>query len=243
MIETMTMQAGMLTCPHCGAGAKSADHHCSHCNTELMMKACPRCLARSFSGHKHCPGCGAELDLVARTQGKDLPCPRCTTPLHARVVGDIVIDECASCMGLFLDHVAIQRVLADRQQARADALLGALPSQVGAQLVKPGQKMYVKCPVCGTLMNRKLFAVGAGVILDVCKGHGTFFDTGELPRVIEFVMQGGLEKAEKKEIERKRAQLAAERASVTAAMAPMMSHIRTDDRGSALVDILAALFS
>lgn len=206
------------------------------------MKACPRCLARSFSGHKHCPSCGAELDLAPRTPGKELPCPRCTTPLEARLVGDIVIDECGSCMGLFLDHVAIKRVIADRHQSRAEALLGVLPSQVAPQIVKPGQRMYVKCPVCSTLMNRKLFAAGAGVIVDVCKGHGTYFDVGELPRVIEFVMQGGLEKAEKAEIERKRAQLAAQRATVTAAMTPMMSQPVSTDRGSALVDILFALF-
>ncbi|NVB81339.1 MAG: hypothetical protein HOV81_23285 [Kofleriaceae bacterium] len=235
----MTTQAGMLTCPHCGAGAKSTDHHCSHCNTELMMKACPRCLARSFSGHKHCPGCGAELDLVAKTPGKELPCPRCTTPLHARLVGDIVIDECGSCMGLFLDQVAIRRVIADRQQARAEALLGALPNQVASQIVKPGQKMYVKCPVCTTMMNRKLFAMGAGVIVDVCRDHGTFFDTGELPRVIEFVMQGGLEKAEKKEIERRRAQLAVDRARGTPVIMPPVTDTRTP--GSALVDILFSL--
>lgn len=236
----MTTQAGMLTCPHCGAGAKSTDNHCSHCNTQLMMKACSRCLARSFSGHKHCASCGAELDVVATTPGKAQPCPRCATTLHARLVGDIVIDECGSCMGLFLDHVAIKRVLADRQQARAEALLGVLPNQVAPQLVQPGQKMYVKCPVCTTVMNRKLFASGAGVIVDVCRDHGTFFDSGELPRVIEFVMQGGLEKAQKTEIERKRAQLAAERAHPTPAMTPSM--MQASDRGSALVDILFALF-
>ena len=30
-------------------------------------------------------------------------------------------------------------------------------------------------------MNRKLFAVGSGVVVDVCRAHGTFFDVGSFP--------------------------------------------------------------
>ena len=79
-------------------------------------------------------------------------------------------------------------------------------------MVKPGERMYVKCPSCATMMNRKLFAAGAGVIVDVCRAHGTFFDAGELPQIIDFVMKGGLEAAQKKEIERERQKLAHEKA-------------------------------
>ena len=66
----------------------------------------------------------------------------------------------------------------------AESVVGPLPPA--------GGKMYIKCPTCSTLMNRKLFATGAGVVVDVCRTHGTFFDAGELPAIIEFVRAGGL---------------------------------------------------
>ena len=94
-------------------------------------------------------------------------------------------------------------------------------------------------------MNRKLFAAGAGVIVDVCRAHGTFFDAGELPAIIEFVMQGGLEKAQRKELERQREQLRRERAAVRDAQhdaARSHSHFAAGDTSGAagaLVDLLA----
>ena len=88
----------------------------------------------------------------------------------------------------------------------------------------------------------------SGVIVDVCRAHGTFFDVGELPRVIEYVQQGGLEKAEKKEIARMHEQAKSEQRKAQAAA---MSAARVSgDRdagaalstGGALVDLLTSLF-
>lgn len=236
-----TLQAGLLACPQCGAGVSPNASSCEYCNAELLLKACPRCLSRVFHGYKHCPECGAELDLAATgTELRELPCPRCERPLRARMVGDIVIDECALCAGLFLDHVAIKRVVTDRAQARADVLLGALPRAETAALPKPGQRMYVKCPSCRNVMNRRLFAAGTGVIVDVCRAHGTFFDAGELPQIIEFVMNGGLELAQKKELERERQAII--RDSQSSQMMPHAFDLPPSERGGALVDLLFSLF-
>jgi Zn-finger nucleic acid-binding protein len=199
-----------------------------------------------FAGHKHCPECGAELDLAATGEvDKTHPCPRCETALRPRFVGDIVIDECAKCQGLFLDHIAIKRVITDREQSRAEALLGALPKHAIVAMVKQGERMYLKCPRCHTVMNRKQFATGAGVVIDVCKTHGTFFDVGELPAIIEFVMHGGLEKAAKTELERQKQEIRAERDKVRAAASALarVEHAGTHRTpGVALVDLLFNLF-
>ena len=59
-------------------------------------------------------------------------------------------------------------------------------------------------------MNRINFAKCSGVIVDVCKGHGTWFDKQELTRIIEFIREGGLEASrqrEKAHIEEERRQL------------------------------------
>lgn len=100
-----------------------------------------------------------------------------------------MVDECTNCLGLFLDHVAIRRVIEDRARGRATALLGALPKHESG--MQTGQRMYVKCPRCRSVMNRRLFATGTGVIVDVCRAHGTFFDRGELPAILELVHAGG----------------------------------------------------
>ncbi|HEY0477972.1 MAG TPA: zf-TFIIB domain-containing protein, partial [Kofleriaceae bacterium] len=236
--------AGELGCPHCGAGVAPTASTCAHCCAELLVQACPRCLSRVFHGHKHCPECGAELHLAAAGEPHaQRPCPRCTAPLHARRVGDLVIDECAACLGVFLDHVAIKRVVIDRAQSRADALLGALPRGELKPIPAAGQKMYLPCPVCHVVMNRRLFAAGTGVIIDVCRTHGTFFDAGELPLVIEFVMNGGLEKAERKELERMREaarrELAEARDATRAAAWGQAPMART--RAGSLVDLLSSL--
>ena len=60
--------------------------------------------------------------------------------------------------------------------------------------------MYLKCPLCEQVMNRKQFARGAKVVLDVCRGHGAWFDRGELSRTVDFVMKGGLDAAAKADL-------------------------------------------
>ncbi len=237
-------QAGLLACPHCGAGVAPTAKACDHCAHQLLLKACPRCLSRVFHGHKHCPDCGAELGVAANVaSSEDRKCPRCGDPLGARRVDDLVIDECVGCHGLFLDHIAIERIVSDRRQARAESLLGALPQMARYEL-QPASKMYIKCPVCQVIMNRKLFAAGSGVVIDVCRDHGTFFDMGELPRIIDYVMQGGLEKAALKQIDREKAAALREQHAARAAMqsASQVHGASNVAQGSALIDLLFAIF-
>ena len=175
-----------------------------------MIVACSGCQNRFEAASYrdvHCGSCGA----LAQQAGMR-PCPRCELPLQARSVGDLVIDECSSCQGLFLDLVAVKLVLADDRHARAEALLAALPRGEHHPLPRAGGRMYIKCPACSTVMNRKLFATGSGVVVDVCKPHGTFFDVGELPAIIEFVQRGGLVLAAKKDAKWKAEREARDRA-------------------------------
>jgi Zn-finger nucleic acid-binding protein len=48
-------------------------------------------------------------------------------------------------------------------------------------------------------MNRNNFASSSGVIVDICKRHGIWFDAEELPRIIEFIRKGGLDHQRRKE--------------------------------------------
>ncbi len=204
-------QVEKLSCPQCAAPVPPTNHTCAHCGTQLLVRACPRCFARVFHGAKHCSECGAETAIPAAA-GPDgtasrRQCPRCDQPLTAQLVGDVLLDQCDACTGVFVDTAALERILTERRQARADAVLGALPAAAETEgPAQPPQQLYIKCPDCGTVMNRRGFAKGAKVIIDVCRAHGTWFDAGELPKVIAFAMGGGLERAAAAEAQQKHEQ-------------------------------------
>ena len=51
------------------------------------------------------------------------------------------------------------------------------------------------------MMNRVNFAKLSGTIVDVCRGHGIFLDSGELHAIITFVHEGGLERVRQYELD------------------------------------------
>jgi Zn-finger nucleic acid-binding protein len=88
---------------------------------------------------------------------------------------------------LFVDAATLRQLVADREQARAVPLPPLhKPTPVTTEI------RYLSCPICRGLMNRVNFGRRSGVIVDVCRAHGTWFDAGELVTALEFVAQGGL---------------------------------------------------
>jgi Zn-finger nucleic acid-binding protein len=121
--------------------------------------------------------------------------------------------ECEQCVGLWVEVASFETICGDREQQ--SAVLGtasrvqerASPS-AGTQKIR-----YAPCPQCGQLMNRINFARCSGVIVDICKGHGIWFDRDELSGIVQFIRGGGLEvsrQKEKAELEFERQQLRAE---------------------------------
>jgi Zn-finger nucleic acid-binding protein len=121
-------------------------------------------------------------------------------------VGSLTLEECTRCAGVFVDVGVLRRVTADREQAAA--VSGLVPAETTKL---KDEVRYLKCPGCQKLMNRVNFGRHSGVIVDVCRDHGTWFDRGELVLALEYVAQGGLVKAlhterESLQIERRQAQ-------------------------------------
>jgi Zn-finger nucleic acid-binding protein len=134
--------------------------------------------------------------------------------LSAITIGDTAMRECERCGGLWIEVAAFTEICADREQ-QALVLGAALPAPV--RKLPPSadsEKIsYAPCPQCGQLMNRVNFARCSGVIVDVCRGHGTWFDRDELSGIVQFIRDGGFDLArqkEKKEIEFERQQLRTE---------------------------------
>jgi Zn-finger nucleic acid-binding protein len=209
----MSESAGALSCPHCGAPAAPEAPSCSYCGALLALVACPSCFARIFAGARHCAYCGAEATRGEAPPRPVRPCPECGTDLHPALVGSVTLDECTRCGGIWVDPTSFERICAEREE-QAVVLATAFPAPVprppGAAA---GPLRYWPCPECRRLMNRQNFAHVSGVIVDVCKGHGVWFNHGGLRQIVEFIRAGGLEHAreqEKSELEDERRRLRGE---------------------------------
>jgi Zn-finger nucleic acid-binding protein len=221
-------QAEMLRCPGCGAPSSADVVSCAYCKAVLAVVACPACFGRVFAGSKHCQHCGAEILAAAQGDPEGAShhkCPRCSAELIGHLLGETLLDECNGCGGVWIQAAAFDKLIKSRDE-QATVLSGSGPyleleaysSRAGA-LETP---RYLPCPECAQLMNRKNFANSSGVIVDVCKPHGVWFDRDELGRIIQFVMKGGLDESRRRELERldqkmkeKRAELAAISSSPT----------------------------
>ncbi|MGH7295701.1 MAG: zf-TFIIB domain-containing protein [Polyangiaceae bacterium] len=113
-------------------------------------------------------------------------CPRCTRLLHDGGDGEL---ECTGCDGVFVGHAAMSAAVAAERPVEPPARPPP-PPRLG---VREAEVRYVHCPSCGQMMSRMNFGRRSGVILDVCREHGTWFDAGERAAVLEFVHAGGIE--------------------------------------------------
>jgi Zn-finger nucleic acid-binding protein len=150
-----------------------------------------------FIGSKHCHRCGAAAAVRQRTGEAIHKCPRCRIEIWPVRLGTTPVEECERCFGLWLDVQSFESICASREQ-QAAVLGGASPAPDNAA-EDAAPVRYVPCPQCAQLMNRINFARCSGVIVDICKGHGTWFDKEELTRIVEFIRQGGLEASRQKE--------------------------------------------
>lgn len=155
-----------------------------------------------FAGALLCSRCGIALREERTGDATGNVCPRCSTGLFDVRGDSVAMQECAKCGGVFVDHETIGKLATDparRGEARAGG--GGLPARTS---IEPGLETvrYVKCPVCQQTMNRKNYSDVSGVIVDVCRADGVWFDAGELTRVVEFIEQGGLERARRVRDER-----------------------------------------
>ncbi|HEX8272677.1 MAG TPA: zf-TFIIB domain-containing protein [Longimicrobiaceae bacterium] len=199
--------AATLHCPTCGAAAASDADHCAYCRSRLAAVACPACFGMLFCGSRHCPHCGAAAAREAVDGGAPLPCPRCRAEMRGVRVGAAALQECPGCGGVWARREEFERIAAGTEEQAA--VLGAArmaPVAAGG----PEPVRYLPCPECAALMNRVNFARCSGVITDVCRDHGSWFDRDELRRVVEFIRGGGMSLAREREmlrLEEQRARL------------------------------------
>ena len=187
--------AASLHCPNCGAAATPDAGRCPYCQARLATVSCPACFGLLFDGARYCPHCGARRERSAADDtGKR--CPACDGGLQRVEVGATPLLECAACDGVWVDAEEFERLCGARE-ARAAVL-----HRFRARGTPPaGPFRYRRCVRCGTMMNRVNFGRASGAVVDVCRGHGTFLDAGELHHIVTFIEAGGLDRSRERQLE------------------------------------------
>lgn len=212
--------AAVVRCSSCGAPRQGSALSCEFCGAAFTLHdrdlntICPHCMARVSDRAKfcHCCGTGLASEPVA-VIATDLACPACQAGqrLHSRQIGGINVMECDRCAGLWLSAQTFERL---SELAASDALGKDLsrPATPAADQVSDtpaeGGPRYRPCPVCGGFMNRINYGWKSGVIVDVCKKDGAWFDADELARILAWIREGGLLRASRQRADDAQADLA-----------------------------------
>ncbi len=195
-------------------------------------------------GDPSCAQCGAALEPEPEAEPTRAICPRGCGALSA--FGDVL--ECERCGGIFLAHPTLGAIV-DAHRTHENERHSSIRPFDARSGPAPDEVVYRPCPTCNNRMNRTVFGKSSGVIVDVCKTHGTWFDARELTASIAFVERGGLLLVEKREAERKAE--AARRAAVESRtreldvlnrpLAHGFDDGRVDEGLRSLIDILLSL--
>jgi Zn-finger nucleic acid-binding protein len=117
-------------------------------------------------------------------------CPRCTRLLHDD--DDLAGLACDRCGGVLVEHGVLGARLKHERPTDPDAAEHS-PAHAPRTRSSDANLALARCPECGESMNRMNFGRRSGILIDVCRTHGTWFDGGELDAVLAFVRAGGIE--------------------------------------------------
>src|SRR5262252_3084224 len=100
--------------------------------------------------------------------GMNLTCVKCTSVLDKSLVGDVEVDLCPSCGGLWLDAGELEKI----GQGSSNDVERLRHALVGSMFPDPPAETTTPCPACeGKLKEMRL----AGVTIDFCgKCNGLF---------------------------------------------------------------------
>jgi Zn-finger nucleic acid-binding protein len=206
----------VVRCSACGAARPEGADECPYCGAAFTLHerdldtVCPHCLALVSDGARFCHHCGTALapepDAGAETK---MVCPACQDGhrLTGRQVGEerVPVLECGRCAGFWMGHDAFRQLVERaRREALPDGTTIETPQQVAAKFGLPAGaavpgggghgSFYRPCPVCRALMVRRNYGRDSGVIIDLCRDHGIWFDADELARVLAWLRAGGTPK-------------------------------------------------
>jgi len=101
-----------------------------------------------------------------------LKCPKCHHGMHEVTHGEIVIDRCSHCHGLWFDADEAHRL-----KSLPDS--HAIDDGDRNEGWKWDSKAEIDCPHCGKRMELTSDAKQKHIWYEICPDHGMFMDAGE----------------------------------------------------------------
>ena len=164
----------------------------------LTKLSCPVCNETNPASALVCWRCQA----VLRGRRGAMLCPQCSGRLLAQDWGELTLDRCQSCGGLWLSDQSLAKLVlegpppAEPASSSVEASRFALLETPGAPTPMPepspppDQKL---CPVCHWPLFPYEYAYSSGIHLDKCRScEGVWVDGDELDAFARFVAENGM---------------------------------------------------
>jgi len=109
-----------------------------------------------------------------------MKCPVCETEMIILELEQVEIDYCTFCKGIWLDEGELELLLGSTEESHQ--LMDTLKQDTATrEIPRP-------CPRCKRKMQKVSFEESNEILLDKCKkGHGLWFDEGELHELVKRV--------------------------------------------------------
>ena len=109
-------------------------------------------------------------------------CPACREEMIVVEYKKIELDICMQCSGIWFDADELGLLLGE---------LHLQTNQLGHPPANKPSEAVRKCPYCRKRMKKIMVGPGDGVMIDRCaKGHGLWFDGGELDVIVNTLQAG-----------------------------------------------------
>jgi len=192
--------AEVVRCSSCSAARRDGSDACSFCSADFTLHErdlhtiCPQCMGRISDRAKFCHSCGIPI-VPQGTAGRESErtCPVCGEAHHLYLRnidgGVVTVLECDRCAGIWVGS-RIFGLLEKRAKQKVTGWAD-VPKPSRPVLEQAGASFYRNCVDCDKPMHRKNYGHKSGVIVDVCREHGMWFDLGELEEILTWVEAGG----------------------------------------------------
>ncbi len=161
-------------------------YNCQNCGAPIEGVVCPYCGARNA------------IDLKKAFDVHENPnrvCPNCDVFLETHLIDEnrrLYIEQCKHCDGIFLDFGEMEEIMEKEIKKSERYDFKRLHEIKNNPLVREKEVRYKKCPECRKVMLRINYKGKSGVIIDRCKEHGYWLDSGELRQIMEWAKLEGI---------------------------------------------------
>lgn len=137
---------------------------------------CRQCKKPTSPVAKKCVHCGGiAKKIFPRKKSSILECPQCLSKLDPVMLGDVELDLCNVCVGIWFDKNEMRAFINDASKKQTSSSIKNVLRGIRNNSGRKRKKVYANCPVCNSLMTRRTLN-GTHVVLDFCTDHGLWAD-------------------------------------------------------------------